>query len=166
MSVSPSPALRISTDRRELDVDTIHAFLRDHAPWALGIPREVVQQSIDGSLCFGAFVGDTFVGFARLVTDLATFGYLCDVFVLPAHRGHGYARVLIDTIFADPRVTKLRRVALVTSDAHGLYAPAGFAAPAHPERWMELHRPDVYRVAAQADIQADIRTDPPPSEPR
>ncbi|MGN4067982.1 GNAT family N-acetyltransferase [Burkholderia gladioli] len=138
-------ALRISSDKRELDVDAIHAFLHDHAPWSLGIPREVVQQSIDGSLCFGAFLGETFVGFARLVTDLATFAYLCDVFVLPEHRGQGHARTLIDQVFADPRVSGLRRIALVTSDAHGLYAPAGFVAPAHPERWMELHRPEVYR---------------------
>jgi GNAT superfamily N-acetyltransferase len=88
-------SLRISSDKRALDIDMIHAFLRDHAYWSKGIPKETVERAIEGSLCFGGFVGDKQVAFARLVTDMATFAYLCDVFVLPEYRGHGYGRALM-----------------------------------------------------------------------
>ncbi|WP_436408029.1 GNAT family N-acetyltransferase [Burkholderia oklahomensis] len=149
---SPIPALRFSTDKAELDIDAIYAFLRDEARWSKGIPRDVVERAIAGSLCFGAYLDGRLVGFARLVTDQATFAYLCDVFVLSEHRGKGYGRALIDHVFAHDTVRGLRRVALVTTDAHALYRPVGFTAPAHPERWMELHRPDVY-----AQPQPDAR---------
>ncbi|KVK87279.1 MULTISPECIES: GNAT family N-acetyltransferase [Burkholderia] len=144
MSTSSTSALRFSTDNAELDIDAIHAFLRDEAHWSTGIPRDVVERAIAGSLCFGAYLDERLVGFARLVTDRATFAYLCDVFVLRAFRGNGYGGALIDHVFAHDAVRGLRRVMLVTSDAHGLYRPVGFVAPAHPERWMELHRPNVY----------------------
>jgi ribosomal protein S18 acetylase RimI-like enzyme len=145
------PQLQFSTDKTRLDLPMIHAFLRDEAPWAKGIPLQVVERAIEGSLCFGAYLGDAQVGFARLVTDDATFAYLCDVFTLPAYRGRGYAKALIDHVFADPMLARLRRIVLVTSDAHALYRPAGFAALQHPHRYMELHRPDVYSgPAAQA----------------
>lgn len=137
--------LRISTDKRELDLDAIHAFLRDEAPWSKGISRPLVERAIEGSLCFGAYLGNTQVGFARVVTDMATFGYLCDVFVLPAYRGRGYAKTLMQAVVGSDVLKVLRRIVLVTSDAHDVYRPFGFEAPDHPERYMELHRPDVYR---------------------
>nr|WP_208102144.1 GNAT family N-acetyltransferase [Burkholderia sp. D-99] len=136
--------MRFSTDKRELDIDAIYDFLHRDAYWSLGIPRDVVEKAIEGSLCFGAYVGDRLVGFARLVTDHATFAYLCDVFVLPAERGNGYGRALIDHVFAQEMVQGLRRIMLVTSDAHELYRPVGFGASANPERVMEIRRPDIY----------------------
>nr|WP_241025239.1 GNAT family N-acetyltransferase [Burkholderia sp. Ac-20384] len=136
--------MRFSTDKRELDVDAIFDFLHRDAYWSLGIPRDVVERAIEGSLCFGAYVGDRLVGFARLVTDHATFAYLCDVFVLPAERGNGYGRALIDHVFAQEMVQGLRRIMLVTSDAHELYRPVGFELSANPERMMEIRRPDIY----------------------
>ncbi|HEF5785699.1 GNAT family N-acetyltransferase [Burkholderia multivorans] len=144
MPAAADATLRFSTDKRELDVDAIFDFLHRDAYWSKGIPRDVVERAIDGSLCFGAYVGDRFVGFARLVTDHATFAYLCDVFVLPAERGRGYGRALIDHVFAQPMLAQLRRIMLVTSDAHALYRPVGFEAVAHPERMMEIRRPDIY----------------------
>ena len=141
------PSLQFSTDKARLDRPIIHAFLRDEAPWAKGISREVVERAIEGSLCFGAYLGDEQVAFARLVTDHATFAYLCDVLTLPAYRGRGYAKALMEYVFAEPALARLRRIVLVTSDAHALYRPVGFAALAQPERYMELHRPDVYSAA-------------------
>ncbi len=139
-----SAILRFSTDKHELDIDAIFDFLHRDAYWCRGIPRDVVERAIEGSLCFDAYVGDRFVGFARLVTDYATFAYLCDVFVLPAERGNGYGRALIDHIFAQPMLQRLRRIMLATTDAHELYRPVGFAAPGNPERLMEIRRPDIY----------------------
>ncbi|WP_047250286.1 GNAT family N-acetyltransferase [Chromobacterium subtsugae] len=136
--------LQISTDKHRLDVGLIHAFLRDHAPWAKGIARATVEQAIAGSLCYGAYLGERQVGFARVVTDLATFGYLCDVFVVPECRGRGYARQLMQRMADEPALGRLRRMVLVTSNAHAVYLPFGFTALEHPERYMELHRPDIY----------------------
>ncbi|WP_207004404.1 GNAT family N-acetyltransferase [Trinickia mobilis] len=137
-------ALRISSNKSELDIDVIHAFLRDHAAWSKGIPRETVERAIEGSLCFGAYLGKRQIGFARVVTDMATFGYLCDVFVLPEYRAHGYAAAVMRHIFGSDLLKGLRRIVLVTSDAHGVYRPHGFNGLTHPEWYMELHRPDVY----------------------
>jgi GNAT superfamily N-acetyltransferase len=149
VSTVSTPVLRFSTDKQALDRDVIHAFLSGEANWSKGIPREVVERAIDGSMCFGAYLDDRLVGFARLVTDYATFAYLCDVFVVSECRGRGYGRALIDHVFAHETLQGLRRIALVTSDAHALYRPVGFQAPAHPERWMELHRPGIYAAAAE-----------------
>jgi GNAT superfamily N-acetyltransferase len=148
VSTVPTPVLRFSTDKQALDRDVIYAFLSGEAYWSKGIPREVVERAIDGSMCFGAYLDDRLVGFARLVTDYATFAYLCDVFVVSAFRGRGYGRALIDHVFAHETLQGLRRMMLVTSDAHALYRPVGFKAPAHPENWMELHRPGIYAAAA------------------
>jgi GNAT superfamily N-acetyltransferase len=147
VSTVPTPVLQFSTDKQALDRDAIYAFLSGEANWSKGIPREVVERAIDGSMCFGAYLDGRFVGFARLVTDYATFAYLCDVFVLSAFRGRGYGRALIDHVFAHEVMQGLRRMMLVTSDAHALYRPVGFKAPAHPERVMELHRPGIYAAA-------------------
>jgi len=134
----------ISTERERLDVDAIHAYL-SRSYWAEGIPRETVERSIEGSLCFGLFDPDgAQVGFARLITDRATFAYLCDVYVLEAQRGRGLGRWLIDTVAAHPDLAGLRRMVLVTRDAHALYAPVGFTPLKAPERFMEIVRPDLY----------------------
>lgn len=135
---------QITTDKRRLDIDLIHRFLCNEAYWSRGIPREVVERAIEGSLCFGGYLDGRQVAFARVVTDGATFGYLADVFVVPAHRGQGHAKTLMAAIMAHPRLQGLRRFSLATSDAHGLYAGFGFAAPASPRSLMERLDPDIY----------------------
>lgn len=141
--------LRISTERSELDVDLIHRFLSRETYWSKGIPRATVEQAIAGSLCFGGYLaGAGQVAFARVITDGATFGYLADVFVLPAHRGRGYSKQLMAAVMAHPQLQGLRRFLLATSDAHRLYAQFGFGAPAWPQTLMEILRPDIYQPAA------------------
>lgn len=131
--------LRISTDKGELDVPLIHRFLSTGAYWSPGVARETVERAIAGSLCFGGYLdGAGQVAFARVITDAATFAYLADVFVLPAHRGRGHAVQLMDAVVAHPQLQGLRRFMLATLDAHGLYARYGFVAPAKPERLMEI----------------------------
>jgi GNAT superfamily N-acetyltransferase len=144
-------ALRISTDRDELDVDAIHRFLSQDAYWSPGIPRVTVERAIAGSLCFGGYLRSAGqVAFARVVSDFATFGYLADVFVLPGHRGKGYGKRVVEAVMTHPQLQGLRRFMLATSDAHDLYAPFGFAAPARPDRLMEIVRTDIYQAAAVA----------------
>lgn len=144
MTIPMNATLRISTDKRELDVDLIHRFLSTEAYWSRGIPRATVERAIAGSLCFGGYLDGRQVAFARVVTDSATFGYLADVFVLPEHRGQGHAKALVAAVMAHPQLQGLRRFSLATSDAHGLYAGFGFAAPARPQSLMEKLDPDVY----------------------
>jgi GNAT superfamily N-acetyltransferase len=138
------PAIEIDTDRRRLDLATIHDFLR-RSYWAENVPLEVFERSVANSLCFGAYERGSQVGFARVVTDCATFAYLADVFVLESHRGRGIARALMAAVLGHPDVQGLRRWVLATRDAHGLYRQFGFSPLARPERFMELHDPDVYR---------------------
>lgn len=133
----------LSTDRRRVRLDVVHEFLTS-CYWAKGIPREVVAQSIEHSLCFGVYEGDTQVGFARVVTDFATVAYLGDVFVLESHRGRGLSKWMMECIVQHPALQNLRRWILLTRDAHGLYSKSGFTPLKDPERYMELHRPDVY----------------------
>ncbi|MDG2526447.1 GNAT family N-acetyltransferase [Stenotrophomonas sp. HITSZ_GD] len=141
--------LRVSTDKGELDLPLIHRFLSTEAYWSHGIPQDTVARAIAGSLCFGGYVeGEGQVAFARVISDFATFAYLADVFVLPAHRGQGYSKQLMDAVFAHPQLQGLRRFMLATSDAHGLYARYGFTAPARPDRLMEVVRPDIYTASA------------------
>ncbi|WP_133650396.1 GNAT family N-acetyltransferase [Paraburkholderia flava] len=140
-------ALRFSTDSGELDLDLVYTFLREETPWAKGLPRATFERSIENSLCFGAYIGEAQIGFARVVTDRATFAYLCDVFVLPAHRSRGYAKALMKYVVECDALQGLRRFMLVTSDAHHVYRPFGFDAPANPERIMERHNPVVYAKA-------------------
>src|SRR5580658_7402848 len=125
----------ISTERSRLDGALIHDFLAS-SYWARGIPRAVVTQSIENSLCFGAYCGGEQVAFARVVTDFATFGYIADVFVVPGHRGRGVAKRVMRSILAHPDLHGLRRLLLATRDGHGLYAQFGFKALAHPEHFM------------------------------
>jgi GNAT superfamily N-acetyltransferase len=136
----------ISTDRSRLDLNVIHGFL-NNCYWAKGIPREIVARSIEHSLCFGVYDGSgAQVGFARVVSDFATVAYLGDVFVLESHRGHGLSKHLMECITQHPALEGLRRWILLTRDAHGLYERFGFTPVKSPQRYMELHRPDVYEI--------------------
>ncbi len=136
----------ISTSRERLDLDVIHGFLTN-CYWARGIPRKIVARSIEHSLCFGIYDGDSRqVGFARVVSDFATVAYLGDVFVLESHRGRGLGKWLMDCVMRHPALQNLRRWILLTRDAHGLYSQFGFTQVKVPERYMELHRPNVYEA--------------------
>src|SRR6266496_38171 len=136
----------ISTDRARLDLGVIHNFLAN-CYWAKGIPREVVARSIEHSMCFGVYDSrGAQVGFARIVSDFATVAYLGDVFVLESHRGRGLSKWLMECITQHSALQNLRRWILLTRDAHGLYAQFGFTPVKSPERYMELHRPDVYEI--------------------
>jgi GNAT superfamily N-acetyltransferase len=134
-----------STDKKKLNVDYIHNFLSQKSYWAQGIQKERVQLSIDNSLCFGIYHGQKQIGFARIITDYATIGYLGDVFVDEAYRGRGLSKMLMDFIFEIEALKQFRRMILLTSDAHALYARSGFKPLAKPENYMELHRPDIYK---------------------
>ena len=134
----------ISTDLARLDLDVIHNFLAN-CYWARGIPREVVERSIEQALCFGIYDGSgAQVGFARVISDFATIAYVGDVFVLESHRGRGLSKWLMECITQHPALQNLRRWILTTRDAHGLYAQVGFAPVKSPERYMERHDPNVY----------------------
>jgi len=133
----------ISLDPARIDVEAAHAFLSG-SYWAKDIPIDLLRKAIDNSLCAAAFAGGEQVGFARLVTDRATFAYLADVYVLEGHRGNGLSRRLVAALLEHPDAQGLRRLMLVTRDAHGLYEKFGFTALAHPDRVMELHRPGIY----------------------
>jgi GNAT superfamily N-acetyltransferase len=134
----------ISTSSERLSLDVIHGFLTS-CYWAKGISREVVERSIEHSLCFGVYDGaGAQVGFARVVSDFATVAYLGDVFVLESHRGRGLSKWLMECIVQHPALQNLRRWILLTRDAHRLYSQFGFTPLKAPERYMELHRPNVY----------------------
>jgi GNAT superfamily N-acetyltransferase len=133
----------ISTDPSRIDLDVVCGFL-ERSYWAAGISREVVARSIEGSLNFGVYFGDAQIGFARVITDYATFGYLADVFVLEEHRGQGLSMWLMETVMAHPRLQGFRVWRLATKDAHSLYEKVGFRALGHPERMMEIVDPAVY----------------------
>lgn len=152
MSGSPRPApltwerdgFRITTDPAAVDLDFVHEYLSRRSYWAQGIPRDVVAASIAGSLPFVVADATRQIGFARVITDEATFAYLADVFIDDEFQGAGLGKWLIATIMAHPALGRLRRWVLVTRDAHGLYARHGFVALAAPERYMERNDPDVY----------------------
>lgn len=134
----------ISADPSRLDIPVIHRFLSEESYWAKGIPLETVERSIRNSMAFGVYDADRQVGFARVITDRATFGYLADVFILPEYRGRGLAGRLVREILAHPELTGLRRWMLATADAHGVYRKAGFRNLAKAERFMEISDPDIY----------------------
>jgi GNAT superfamily N-acetyltransferase len=135
---------QISTDRTRLDVAMIYRFLSEQSTWAVGISREIVERSIDNSLCFGGYVDGRQVAFARVVTDFATNANLVDVFVLPEYRGRGYSKWLVQAIIDHPSLQGLRRFTLATSDAHSLYERFGFRPPAKPETLLERYFPNIY----------------------
>src|SRR5579864_1220221 len=133
----------VTTDPERIDRELVYRFL-SQSYWSKGLPREVFERALAGALCFSLFDGDAQVGFARVVTDRATFAYLADVFVVETHRGRGLSKWLMECIKAHPDLQGLRRWSLITRDAHGLYRQFGFAPLANPDRWMELHNPGVY----------------------
>jgi GNAT superfamily N-acetyltransferase len=133
----------ISTDPAQFDVQLIYDFLRS-AYWAKNIPRSVVEKALANSLCFGAFAEGQQVGFARAITDRATFAYVADVFVVPEHRGKGVSKLLMRAILEHPDLQGLRRLLLATRDAHGLYSKFGFQPLSNPDHFMTIHHPDVY----------------------
>ena len=143
-------AYEISTDPERLDVAAIHGYL-SRSYWSAGIPLGVVERALRNSLCFGAYdsVSGAQVGFARVVTDYATFAYLCDVYVLEEHRGFGLAKRMMQELMAHPALSGARRVMLATRDAHGLYAGFGFQEAGAAKNLMEIVRPDIY--AARID---------------
>lgn len=135
----------ISCDPSLLDLSAVHAFLT-RSTWSPGIPAATVERAVRNSLCVGAYLAGQQVGFARVVTDSATFAYLADVYVLEAHRGRGLAKRMVQGLLQQPPLQGLRRVLLATRDAQGLYAKLGFKPLAYPDRFMELHNPDAYKA--------------------
>ncbi len=136
----------VSDEAARIDRDRVHGWLSRDAYWSAGIPREIFERSVDGAMCFGIYApGGEQVGFARVMTDRATFGYLGDVFVVPELRGRGLSKFLLDTIFAHPDLQGFRRWLLVTRDAQKLYARYGFAPLVGPERFMERADPGIYK---------------------
>jgi GNAT superfamily N-acetyltransferase len=146
------PPHSISTDPERLDLDTIWGWLRE-SYWSPGIPRATVERGIRNSMAFGIYEGVRQVGFARVITDRTSFAYLADVFVDPAARGHGLSRWLMEVIAAHPELQNLRRFLLATRDAHGLYTKHGFRSLAHPEYFMEIHRPNTYPGGSDSDVE-------------
>lgn len=135
---------RISSNSEEMDLGAIHAFI-SHSYWAKNINLDVQERAIKNSLCFGVFVNHVEqVGFARLITDKATYAYLADVYILEAHRGKGLSKWLMDEIMSHPDLQGLRRITLATSDAHGLYQKYRFTQLNNPDIFMEHWNPDVY----------------------
>ena len=134
---------RISDDPAVVDLAVVHEFLAT-SYWARGIPRETVARGIAHSLPFSIFLGDRQVGFARVVTDRATFAYLADVFVIEEQRGRGLGVWLVETALAHPELQGLRRWLLATRDAHGLYRKFGFTDVADPSTLLTRHDPDIY----------------------
>jgi GNAT superfamily N-acetyltransferase len=140
-------ALRISHTLRPEDLAVVHDYLNTQAYWSRGIPLATLRAAIARSLCFAGYRDQTLVAFARVISDYATFANLVDVFVLPAQRGQGLARELLQAVMGHPQLQGMRRFTLATSDAHGLYARFGFTPLARPERFMERYDPGVYERA-------------------
>jgi GNAT superfamily N-acetyltransferase len=140
-------AYEISTDPSRLDFDAIHAYLA-RSYWSPGIPRPTVEEAARNSLCFGVYERATGaqVGFARVVTDHATFAYLCDVYVLEDHRGHGLGKRMMKAVMSHPALASARRIMLATRDAHGLYRQHGFTVAGGAGNLMEVVRSDMYRA--------------------
>jgi GNAT superfamily N-acetyltransferase len=139
----------LSEAKSQLDIGKIHHFLSTQSSWAKGISLDIVQRSIENSVCLGAYIENQQVGFCRIITDYATFANLVDVFVWPEHRGHGIAAKLMAAVLQHPSLANVRRFTLSTSNAHGLYAKYGFTALTKPETFMEIYRPDIYAIAEQ-----------------
>ncbi|SMO62245.1 GNAT family N-acetyltransferase [Solitalea koreensis] len=134
----------ITTETDHLDIPFIHYFLSKKSYWAANIPLTTVERSIQNSLCFGVFYKEKQVGFARVITDFSTFAYLADVFIIEEKRGLGLSKFLMGVICTHPDLQGLRRWVLATADAHKLYEQFGFTPLNKPERFMELHNPNLY----------------------
>ena len=134
----------VSTDRALIDTEVVFEVLTS-SYWANGIRREIVVRSIDNALCFGIYKGREQVGFARVISDFATYAYIGDLFIVESHQGRGLGKFLMESILKHPQLQGLRRWSLVTRDAHGLYEKFGFEALKKPENYMEILNPDVYK---------------------
>ena len=143
MVVTEMSRFLISTDRAKLDVDAIHRFLA-RSYWATGIPRATVARAIENSLCFGVYDGSEQIGFARVVSDFATFAYIADVFILEQYRERGLGKELMASVMAHPDLQGLRQWSLATRDAYGLYEQFGFTALENPSRMMEIIDCEIY----------------------
>lgn len=139
----------LSTDKERLQLVKIHHFLSTQAYWCLGIPFDVVKNAIEGSLCFGLYTledgTENQIGFARVVTDNATFAWLCDIYVEPSFRNRGLSKWMMGCLMTHPNLKNLRRLCLATKDAHSLYKQFGFEVTATPQNWMEIKDNDLYR---------------------
>ena len=135
----------ISTDKSKINIALVHNYLCYHSYWAEGIPVDVVQRSIENSLCFAVYNNDEQIGFARVISDFATYAYLADLFIVPEERGKGLSKWLMRVIIDHPQLQGLRRFVLVTKDAHGLYAQFGFTVYPNPDRIMTIGNPDIYK---------------------
>jgi len=147
-SIEPAASgYEVSTDPARLDIAAMHAYLT-RSYWSPGIPYATVERAAHNSLCFGLYEKSTGrqVGLARVVTDHATFAYLCDVYVLEEHQGRGLGKLMMRAVMAHPALTGARRAMLGTRDAHGLYRQFGFAAPPDDRVLMQILRPDMYRA--------------------
>lgn len=131
----------ISTDKSLIDFEVVYNYLNNDSYWAKGIQRERMKRAIDNSICFGVYHNGKQAGFTRVITDMATFAYLCDVFILPEYRRLGLSKWLMQTIKQYPEFRGLRRWSLATLDAHGLYEQFGFTELSNPKRWMEIYEP-------------------------
>ena len=136
----------ISTDKSKLNINYIHQFLSNESYWAAGIPYAIVEKSIENSLCFGIYDREKQIGFARIITDEATFGYLADVFIDKEYRGRGISKWLMHVISNLPFRRNLRNFMLGTKDAHKLYEQFGFTPLRAPERFMQVHQPNIYTL--------------------
>ena len=134
---------RISTNKDEMDIKSIHSYLTS-CYWSRGVSENIIQLAIDNSLCFGVFQQKEQVGFARLITDYATFAYLADVYILEKHKGKGLSKWMLKEIMEYPQLQGLRRIVLATRDAHSLYEKFGFKELSSPETFMEIWSPNVY----------------------
>ena len=137
--------VEISTEKNRLNIPLIYKYLSEESYWGKGIPLSTVETAIDNSLCFGVYLNDEQIGFARVITDMATFSYLADVFILNNFKGLGYSKQLVKTILNHPDLQGLRRWMLGTVDAHTLYEKFGFTALSKPERMMEIVRSNPYQ---------------------
>jgi N-acetylglutamate synthase-like GNAT family acetyltransferase len=131
----------ITTDKSLIDFEVVYNYLNDDSYWAQGIPKEKLKKAIENSMCFSVLKEKEQVGFARVISDQATFAYICDVFILPKARGNGLSKWLMQTIMNHPDLQGLRRWSLATFDAHGLYKQFGFKEISRPDRWMEIFKP-------------------------
>jgi N-acetylglutamate synthase-like GNAT family acetyltransferase len=144
MKQAAEKEFEISTDKSRLDIDVIHRFLSEESYWANKRSREQTKTAIENSICFGVYQGKRQIGFARVISDKATFAYIGDVFILDEFRGRGLSKMLMQTMLEYHDLQGLRRWVLATKDAHGLYEQFGFSLMKYPERWMELPAKDAY----------------------
>ena len=136
--------VKITDDKSQIDLDTVHEFLKT-TYWSPDIPKEVVQKAIENSLCVGLLLNNQLIGFGRSVTDYATFAYLADIYVKPEFRGRGYSKIIVQALLDKSGSENLRRILLATADAHGLYRKFDFKDLAKPESFLEINRPNIYQ---------------------